>query len=152
VLRLERRRHAACEQWVRDHLGWIARLAHHDGDRSRRVVEEHAAHRGRDDDPGVLAVVGVLPWRQVDAHRETEPAARSAAGGHQHQRLAGVETEHRRYRGHELGLVADAECAAAVDGVGVDGELFGGRRHAARMRRVGRVMGALLRSAVGNVR
>jgi hypothetical protein len=68
-----------------------------------------------------------------------------------------VEAEHRRYRGEELGLVADAERGAVADGelFGADlfgGELFGGRRHAARMRGGGWVMGALLRSAVDKVR
>jgi hypothetical protein len=58
-----------------------------------------------------------------------------------------VEPEHRRDGGDQLALVADPEHGAVADG-----ELFGGRCHAVRMRRDRWAMGALLRSAVDKVR
>jgi hypothetical protein len=62
-----------------------------------------------------------------------------------------VEPEHRRDRGDQLALVANAEHGAVVDREG-DGRMVGGRRHAARMRGDGGAMRALLHSAVDNVR
>jgi hypothetical protein len=148
---LECERDAAGHQRMRDGLGGIAGFAHHDGDRPRGFVEKHAAHRGRDDELGMFGVVRILGWREVDAQREAEPAAGSAAGGHQHERFAGMEPEHGRDRGHQLALVANAEHGAVVDREG-DRTMVGGRRHAARMRGDGRAMGTLLHSAVGKVR
>jgi hypothetical protein len=81
--------HAAGQQQVRERLGRVASrrpgLAHDDRDRACRIVEEQPAHRGHGDELDVLGVVGVRGWRQVDAQREPEPAARPAAGGHQHE-------------------------------------------------------------------
>jgi hypothetical protein len=133
-------------------MGWIAGLADHDGDHSLRFVEEHAAHRGGDNELGTVGVGGMPGWWEVDAQREPEPVAGSAAGGHQHQRLTRVEPEHRRDGGEQLALVADPEHGAVLDGAVVDGEPFGGRCHAARMRGDRWAMGALLRSAVDKVR
>jgi hypothetical protein len=136
---------------MRERPGWITGFAHHDSDRPRGLVEEHAAHRGRDDELGMFGVVRMLGWREVDAQREAEPAAGSTAGGHQYERLAGVEPEHGRDRGDQLALVANAEHGAVVDRER-DGRMVGGRRHAARMRGDGRAVRALLHSAVGNGR